>query len=160
MLRARTRDDAAVGDAQCDGVDVTAEAAVNVVVLPVDVGCHHAAQRHKARARRHRREPPLGQKRPVQLVQRQAGFRGHVARLGVEAQDAIGERAARNARVAGRGERSIAVGTAQPARERDVKSDRLQVLRPDLIARHHRNTAPPRQTMVAGRCRLLTLHFH
>ena len=72
MLASRAVDDAAVGDAQPQRRDVAAEAAVDVVVLAVDVGGDHAAERDELGAGRDRREPAARQERAVQLVERQA----------------------------------------------------------------------------------------
>ena len=60
-------DDAAVGDAQLERGDVRAEAAVAVVVLAVDVGGDHAAQRDELGARRDRGEPAARQEQAVQI---------------------------------------------------------------------------------------------
>ncbi len=50
-------EDAPVGDAHLERADVLAEAAVDVVVLAVDVGGHHAAEGDELGAGRDGREP-------------------------------------------------------------------------------------------------------
>ena len=105
----------AVGDAQRAARARGAEAAVDVVVLAVDVGGDHAAERHELRARRDRREEAARQEEPVDLAQREPGLGAQHAGRRVEGEDAVGERRAGDLAIARRRQRRVAVGAAEAA---------------------------------------------
>ena len=113
----RAAHEATVRDAQQELAHVAADAAGAVVVLAVDVGGHHAAQRHLLGARRHRREPAAREQQPVQLAQREPRLGTQETARGIEGEDAVGEPRACELHAPGRRQRRVAVGPSEPARQ-------------------------------------------
>ena len=70
LVRRRARDNAAVGDAQHQRCHMGAERSFDVMVLSMNIRCHHAAQGDELGARRDRRKPTSGKENTIQLVER------------------------------------------------------------------------------------------
>jgi hypothetical protein len=137
----RAGQDAPVGHAQRQARDVLADAAGHVVVLAVHVGGHRAPERDELRPRRDRHEVAAREEDLEEAAQRQARLGAHHARLRVEREDAVGERGVDRDRLGGRGQRGVAVGASEPARERHAERGAPQVLGADLGAGNG-NAAP------------------
>jgi hypothetical protein len=104
-------DHAAVGDEQLDPADVVAEAAVDVMVLAVDVAGDGAPDRHELRAGHHRREEPARHEGVQDLLEGDPGLTAQPARLGVEVEHAVEAAGENDAAIAQ--QRGVAVTAAE-----------------------------------------------
>ena len=73
------------GQPHAEAGHMVAEAARLVVVLAVDVGGHHAAERDELGARRDGGEPAAGHEQAVDFMERETGLAGEEARVFIEA---------------------------------------------------------------------------
>ena len=89
MLRPAALSNIAVGSGQRERLDARAESAVAVVVLAVDVGGDHAADRDEARAGHGMRQPAARHESAQDVAKQHAGFAGEQARLFVECEQPI-----------------------------------------------------------------------
>ena len=154
--------DAPVGHAHAQARHVRAEAAVDVMVLAVDVGRHHAAQGDELGARRDGQEEAARQEEPVQRRTRERPASARSTPL------AASNERMRSASVVfaargwlGRRQRGVAVGAAEPARQHRVPGEGEQVLGADLAPRpgqaapagQHGRAALQIRRSTAGKCR-------
>ncbi len=134
-----------VRHAELEAPHVLAKAAVDVMILAVDVGSDHAAQGDELRARRDGHEPAAAQQQAIQGQQRQAGLAPQHAGLLVEGQQPVGRRRVGHGE-AGRGrQRRVSVGTAQPAAERRLCGNLFELLRLAVRRLRRRGISPNRR---------------
>ncbi len=122
---------------------VRAEAAVDVVILAVHVGRHHAAEGDELGAGGDGDEPAAREEEAVQLVERQPRLGPQHAGGRVEGQNSVGPHGGDDQRAAGRRQRRVAIAAPQPAKERHVGGVE-QIVRLDLLAGGE-EPAPTRQ---------------
>ena len=121
--------DRSVGAKQIEPIDEVAETAVAVVVLAVDIGRRHSAQRDEFGSRGYIRKPAARQERIDHIGEHHARFGDQLPGSLVEGQHPVetahGDRRRRDG--------AIAIGPAVAARDRAVPADRLA--QPGEVAR-------------------------
>ena len=90
VLRRAALDEAVIGEAHPQRADVRAEAALQVMVLAVDVAGDHSAERHVLRSRCDGREETSREDQPVQLCERESCLCAENVRLRIEGEDPVG----------------------------------------------------------------------
>ena len=109
---------APVGEREAQRAEVGAERAGGVVVLAVDVGRHHAAERHVTGARHDRHREAAGRAAsPTRRASESPASARSTPALGIEGEQPVGAPARRHARARVRRKRSVAIRAPETARE-------------------------------------------
>ena len=127
-----------------------AEGARLVVVLAVHVRRHHAAERHVGRAGEDRAREAARPEDPVDLPEREPGLGAQDAGLGVEGEEAVRAPRTHHAVARGGGQRGVAVGAAETARELRAGAGGLEVHGRLLAALQNGQPTPARELRRPG----------